>query len=1216
MAKDVLKITDFSGGQNDNSDPRDLKGNESAEMVDFHGDEKGLLTPMGRTKYSPDYGSPNGTVIKGYGVHTYNSGYGMTPSSGVKFTHTHVQDPADGTAAMASPCSIATQASNSKFGQYVGNILTPTSVEGYVSTGNHHYDTITGWDHVAIGIFAQKWEDSNGDGTFEISGNPVPLFGTAAASSEYKLSSDTGYSTGTLHNGSSVTAHKWNSDSGTVTTYTNASGGSTSYSASNWLVVLDENDDTELITDMATLVFGTGFDSSPDNNINYVAGQTIANGLSVSFENIGHKLTTAIHTAINRNTSVSGFVSEVILTNEDGGNDKLKISRNSYSGETNSTIWTFFSNYQRTDDSNHKITALTPGSGEMEGKIVIKTAALTLNTLPVIDIIDAGGTGQTLGHAHRWSVGGLFGGENNHEWANHSYVYDLIMIAGNSRKDSDTGGSELAHYPSGKPSLGGTMEWNLSDRGLMHLSYPGAFGEDTSLWSGNNMGWQELGEAQELNYASNIAHNTTGYLEYALYYFSALGSSRWIMNEMPCALGKGNHSKKQKETLTASGTPASGDAWNIDINGTTHTVTYGDTEADGGTLTTSLTEWADEFADDIEAGAQAGAVAATSVDEVLTIESTTGGVSASNTSFSFASYSDANRTLEKVDDERIAYINQAGKLQIYSNDLKGWYAGSAINTLGWSGTTAIRPVFYSEGGALRMSDGNFSNNNESKVVNYFETGDICGVPNNKIVGNQLMNQDLSWRINLSDSTSKNSYTMQSGNASGTMGIIRAARGSTASDFTNWENDTNLTGQRWKFTFKATTDTGGWFGKHRFFASAVYFDGSESLPTHSFTNANVAANPTYDDDDTNTVWDFGTDGVTLEIRQVCHPGTYAAGEWLFDERMRGIRLYHAKEDDNYGIYYHLGMVDFVHGFRDSRGSILSEWSREGSTARYTCTGGGGTGTTAGNTGVTIYNPNEDDTFEYITGYDSNSTALAAKYATATITGRRAWIGNVSYVDETGNERVHNDRIIASPPNMFDIFPTPYGVIDVDTSDGDGIVALHSAHGRLLQFKQRHLYIINVADSDLTTAFLESSHNFKGVSHTNHVVEVDDGIAWANNKGVYVYRGDDIENLMVKDEGDSPYKMIEQKAWQNFFSDDSMVIYSPLDNQLIIKKSITGSENDAGDVYMYSFNTESWAKGLDRMINNKDCTNFIVMQNGDVFTLANVAGDDTTDGGSIN
>ena len=114
---------------------------------------------------------------------------------------------------------------------------------------------------------------------------------------------------------------------------------------------------------------------------------------------------------------------------------------------------------------------------------------------------------------------------------------------------------------------------------------------------------------------------------------------------------------------------------------------------------------------------------------------------------------------------------------------------------------------------------------------------------------------------------------------------------------------------------------------------------------------------------------------------------------------------------------------------------------------------------------------------------------------------------------------------------------------------------------------------------------------------------------------MYEGDDIVNLMRDEEGESPRQIINLAAWQKFFTDESIVCYIPLNNQLLIKRSANSAAagGTEGDVYIYEFNTKSWVTGVNRMIKNKDCSNFITFQDGTVAAMTAHTGDDVPEGG---
>ena len=1149
MPKNVLKVDKFEGGQNDNADPRDIAQDEHTFLQDVHVNQTGKIKNMGASVWDTTKPEATGSPIPGYGLHSYNSGYGFVPSSGVQATNALTTYGTDGISA-----SQLIQMPTISYSNAFQNLIAPTSqtVSDNQTTG-FTINPATGWDVIVLGIFVQKWTTSDSGATYEKAGNPIALFGETG--SGFKLASQSSATTGTLPNGGVLNGGKyrmpWN-----VTTFNasgstghgtdwvekyniqsngvpGASGTTRDYGPSNFLVICDYDSSDNFTSSLmanTTFSFGAGF-LSAGSGTNLVYDRADKVGTGATDDILVH-----INAAINAQKNYSGFESEI------NSNGAIRIFETTGGG----AAYTFFSDFQRSDDSITQISNIEDGDDCWSGGTT-GTDYYSGNFLYLDDAID-GDSPHTSGEL---------------------LVPDLLMVAGFDGHD---------WAPSGYESWKGVFNW----------------------WC------NELHDPSGSLYGESI---TTDLVE------EMCGLNDYILTFWPMGISKSGVGRKQKNTITFSGSSAAGNAWTIDINGSPHTVTHGDTV--DSTVIDNVNEWARALGYEIEnaqtdggAADVSGAVVCTPNDlsdgagTTLVIEAPTAGTAYN---FSCSLYPTGTVALTKVDDSRLAFLNNAGKLQIYSSNSNIWINDTALNNTGWSSASSATPTMYSDGGILRLSDGTHSSDNVPKVMAYYETGGtggICGVGSgNVIVGHKLTSQDLSW---------KDEYTVDyDASGTSTTGLLRSANYDDADDHngtgTDWYNATRLPANRWRFSFEgANTGNGDWSGKHKFHASAVYQDGSESLPSHHFTNTNVTPAASQVDATTasSTAWDFGYGDVTnktCRIRMVCHPDTVST--WIFDERMIGIRLWHSKEEDNYSIYYHVGMVHFVDGFLDHNGVQLQAWRQDaGTTGLYTCTGHADS--TDGSTDFEeIFTTDEDDTFENRVGYSSASKSITASYAHSTITGRRVWVGGIKYLDETGAERVHNDRMIASPVNMFDIFPTPYSIVDIDTSDGDSITALKSTHGKVLQFKSKFLYILNVADSDLETAFLESTHPFRGVTKPYHTIDVPDGVAWANKYGVFNYDGENIEDLMLVEEGDKQRK-IKLSDWQSFFTDNSVIAYSPLDEILLIKRNIDASaetgENEA-DVYVYEFATKSWVTGKARLVRNKDCTNFVTLQDGTMITI---------------
>ena len=236
----------------------------------------------------------------------------------------------------------------------------------------------------------------------------------------------------------------------------------------------------------------------------------------------------------------------------------------------------------------------------------------------------------------------------------------------------------------------------------------------------------------------------------------------------------------------------------------------------------------------------------------------------------------------------------------------------------------------------------------------------------------------------------------------------------------------------------------------------------------------------------------------------------------------------------------------------------------------------------------------DTYRSINGYGSDEISISNKsYKTATVVGRTVYIGNVRRVNESGATVVQGDAMYKSIPGKFDVFPNS-NKIEVNVRDGEEIVALESFADRILQYKKRTLYVINVGGA---FEFLEDKHTHKGVTHPGAVCKTDFGIAWANNLGCYLYDGRSVRNLLEN----NGQKVIDDSTWQSFFTINGMVGYLPKKRQIIVVKDCTASSD--GDCFLYDMVTKSWVKGDSKFNDGALKTNFVTDWNNDLIYAYN-------------
>ena len=306
-------------------------------------------------------------------------------------------------------------------------------------------------------------------------------------------------------------------------------------------------------------------------------------------------------------------------------------------------------------------------------------------------------------------------------------------------------------------------------------------------------------------------------------------------------------------------------------------------------------------------------------------------------------------------------------------------------------------------------------------------------------------------------------------------------------------------------------------------------------------------------------------------------------YSLNKRIVGSRLYYKmEENDN---YFLIGELDFINnGFK---------WFPESDTNSYEMSNSshasGILAKAALVKGITPKSANALDTFKSINGFDTQIKSLNVKYKTAVVHGRRVYVGNIEKDDEK-----HSDRMLKSRVNKFDVFPSGMGVVDVAIRDGESIVKLEAFADRILQFKQKSLYVINVSEN---VDFLEDVYKNKGCEKDYHVSKTDYGITWFNKFGVYLFDGKNVLNLLEKD----GIRLISESDWETFIVDtndtdmsEAHIAYIPKRRQILIKNQTT-------DILLYDLVLRAWTKGIDRISFTTNMTNFALDSNQDLIYL---------------
>lgn len=241
-----------------------------------------------------------------------------------------------------------------------------------------------------------------------------------------------------------------------------------------------------------------------------------------------------------------------------------------------------------------------------------------------------------------------------------------------------------------------------------------------------------------------------------------------------------------------------------------------------------------------------------------------------------------------------------------------------------------------------------------------------------------------------------------------------------------------------------------------------------------------------------------------------------------------------------------------------------------------------------------------TYESRTGISHEEESISSMWKASCVANRRAYIGNLKIFNEDGTTEIHSDKMIRSLPNKFDIFPLSESV-DVAINDGESIIALVEFNDRILQFKERTLYVIN-ASQDIE--FLEDKLDYRGVSHRASVFKTEYGIVWANNNGCFYYDGKQVNDLLQKD----GRPLITQLQWETFLGTYPLVGYSPKKKQVIVVDDISNNDSANGSCYIFDMITRSWIKGAAGTFDATAKTNFVIDWNGD---LLHASSDQTND-----
>ena len=301
----------------------------------------------------------------------------------------------------------------------------------------------------------------------------------------------------------------------------------------------------------------------------------------------------------------------------------------------------------------------------------------------------------------------------------------------------------------------------------------------------------------------------------------------------------------------------------------------------------------------------------------------------------------------------------------------------------------------------------------------------------------------------------------------------------------------------------------------------------------------------------------------------------------DDDIYGARLYSRQAGEN--TWYLLAELSLEYGIKGSLETEFTPWQNatdtyghdeHGEAVGFECTTN------------PIVDPPGLLTFDSLNGYAIDDIVGTVYWKHGTVANSRAYVGNVKV-----NGRTYGDRVLKSPIFQYDVF-TENAFIDVAVNDGDSITALEAYSDRLLEFKRKSVYIINISKE---LEFLEDVRVGAGVENPASVTKTPFGVVWANQTGCFLYDGENISQLHMGKIADS--------EWNANITANVIVGYDLPSRQIIVLWD--GSSSGTGNAYVYTLDTQSWHKITDILTQSVNATNMVNTSNGELLIGAGSA-----------
>ena len=503
-----------------------------------------------------------------------------------------------------------------------------------------------------------------------------------------------------------------------------------------------------------------------------------------------------------------------------------------------------------------------------------------------------------------------------------------------------------------------------------------------------------------------------------------------------------------------------------------------------------------------------------------------------------------------------------------------------------AGTNAVvKPVFYYGDGALRVADGNYTNSNNDVGFKNRWFGHIkrslfvdatASNTADKLVNHNRWHAEAQELIPPKlDSASNYHEQWITGRGSTVAGSV--AFENTGANVDAPSDDDCM--EIWVDSIANASSTWDLSAVYTFYLSFIY-DGSQESPVTQLGTLTMGSSGESVFVGVTVQYASGADGESAEVPD---------NVWRINPRITGGRLYYSDPADGSGTKYLFLDIDLVKGCKKADELDYTVWGNTVPYREFECPAGiDGTAITATTKGFEFEDPPKALTYDILNGYGPEEVT-SAKYKCATIFNNRTYIGNIQQVAKVTDAYdtftpIYPDRIVRSPVNFegrpqFDTFPATHKM-DIAVNDGDDIIELEGYADRLLVFKKKSVYIVNVSQDG--AEFVEKQLPYIGINHASQVVKFEKGIAWINPSGCYLYAGEtDVVNL-VEGKVYSGGVWLPSANWsggtlsQRWSVDPShtpAITYLFSKKQLWMSHSMNGDDN-ANDAWVYDFKTEGW------------------------------------------